>query len=297
MAANFDTDQVSNYLGSKFQKTILLGATARELSDLATLAIKENRPKKILLSVDIQSFRGTANRTGTDYSLIQKLYNSPITATIYYSLNIDFLKIAVKQFSTSHKVSNYFSYDRDHGKELALKDWNLRKKTSQQSKVNRLKDTYSYDLLTDSINLNLIDLLKKNPNIEFILFFPPYSILEWLSYKENLHLSEYLKAREHIASQILPIKNVRLFDFSSDVSFITNLDNYSDIMHFGAVKSSEILRYILQNQGNINSIEQIRSNNEIISNAVLLAEKKYTHIDGTHNTLSLDNQTSYTLTQ
>ncbi len=278
MAANFDVATASKLSGSTYQKSILLGATAYELADLTSLAITSHHPSNIIMSLDIQTFRGEPDRQDDSYTTNTKIFKGSWLAPLYYIFNIDFLKVAINQYFIKDKVNNYFGYVREDGAEFVLRDWRRRSKKDKDTKLERLQDTFSFEKLKISINNNLIRLIQMNPDTKFTLFFPPYSIVEWIGYAENLHLTDYLKAREYIAKQIVGLSNAKLYDFSSDIKIIENLGNYSDTMHYSVAISDMLLESMLTSKLQSQSVTDIEKHNKLILQSVNKLQGQYSDL-------------------
>lgn len=74
--------------------------------------------------------------------------------------------------------------------------------------------------------------VKANPQIQFVFFAPPYSILYWNTLIKEGKLDATMHSLEYVYGKLLEYENVRAFYFQNDFEKITNLDNYKDATHY-----------------------------------------------------------------
>ncbi len=84
--------------------------------------------------------------------------------------------------------------------------------------------------------------IKENPDIEFHMFFPPYSILYYDSFNREGRLEAVINAQEMVTEYFLQFPNVNLSSFLAEKDIICNLDNYKDYTHY----SEKINEYIAE---------------------------------------------------
>ena len=79
---------------------------------------------------------------------------------------------------------------------------------------------------------NIGCIVKNNPNIEFIFFAPPYSILYWNTILVEGKLPATITAIAKVYESLFQFDNVRIFYFQDNKEMIVNLDNYKDPTHY-----------------------------------------------------------------
>ena len=84
--------------------------------------------------------------------------------------------------------------------------------------------------------------IKENPDIEFNIFFPPYSILYYDYFNRRGVLEAVVYSQEMVAEYFMQFPNVKLSSFFADENIICNLDNYKDYTHY----SEKINEYIAE---------------------------------------------------
>ncbi len=80
-------------------------------------------------------------------------------------------------------------------------------------------------------NLNqIIPFIQEHPETEYIIFFPPYSMLYWEQVVLADELEEKIAVYTHAVEQLLPYENVKIYYFQGE-EFIEDLDEYRDATH------------------------------------------------------------------
>jgi len=96
--------------------------------------------------------------------------------------------------------------------------------------------------ISDSLNASVLGLAKKHPDIQFLCYFPPYSILNWDAHDRAGTLQRQVEAFEEGTRLMLEAENIRLFSFCTDFETITDLDNYRDSVHHSQQINSLLLQ-------------------------------------------------------
>ena len=91
---------------------------------------------------------------------------------------------------------------------------------------------------------------EEHPDVEFVLWFPPYSMLYWDKTTREGTKDAILTAVEHAAGRLLGYDNVTLHSFllSSPVS---NLNNYTDHIHCSGAVTAWAARNLMTGQGTL----------------------------------------------
>ena len=99
-----------------------------------------------------------------------------------------------------------------------------------------------------NIEQNVVALAQAHPEADFYYFYTPYSILWWQSLVESGEIYRETEAEEYAASLILECPNIHLFCFSCRADIVTDLNNYSDPIHYAEWINSLILRWMHDGQ-------------------------------------------------
>lgn len=98
--------------------------------------------------------------------------------------------------------------------------------------------------LTDTIQNTVVKTAQENPDIQFLYFFPPYSILNWDNHNQEGTLQRQVQAFTLASQQMLEADNIQLYSFYNDYDTITDLNLYRDIVHYSGAINSVILQRI-----------------------------------------------------
>lgn len=103
-----------------------------------------------------------------------------------------------------------------------------------------------YADLEANLEANVLRTIRENPDIEFYLYFPPYSVLWWDSINRagEGRVERRIDFEEYVIEQLLPYENVKLFSFFLEEDLVCDLDNYSDDIHYRPRVNSQILAWM-----------------------------------------------------
>ena len=96
--------------------------------------------------------------------------------------------------------------------------------------------------LRENLESNLLALANAYPDTQFLLFFPPYSILNWDAHQRDGLLDMHIDAMTLTSELLTQADNIRLYSFYTDYETCTNLDNYRDIVHYHSGINSLLLQ-------------------------------------------------------
>lgn len=97
------------------------------------------------------------------------------------------------------------------------------------------------DQIERTLRDTALRLAEENPQITFLYFFPPYSILNWDNHQREGSLEFQVAAFKKASDVLLEADNIQLYSFYTDLDTIVNLDNYRDIVHYSPEINSLIL--------------------------------------------------------
>jgi hypothetical protein len=240
VAENFSTNQIDTILGWKTVNLAISGSSAYEQRRLLELAIKTGKVKNVLWVVQYDAFAHPVNFVRSDAIYPEGFYNGNHTAFLqHYLLNTKMLE---------HSVNIFFNNNNDMDTA-----WNLSKTskfgcasvTGSYNNTNRdlsvSKAFSNGDMLADehslaiSVQKNLSDVVKQNPNVKFYLILPPYSKWAYKLSQEKLEwarMAAVLNFRKNIAGQLSEFENVTLSDYQSDIRVILDSNYYKDLIHY-----------------------------------------------------------------
>ncbi|WP_027218038.1 hypothetical protein [Butyrivibrio fibrisolvens] len=102
------------------------------------------------------------------------------------------------------------------------------------------------ECLERNIEINLISTIKENPDVSFIIYFPPYGLFFWdsLMQKGSDVVKRRYEMEEYVIQQLLECDNVELYSFLDCFDITTDMNNYVDDLHYTAKISEYIINTI-----------------------------------------------------
>jgi len=112
-----------------------------------------------------------------------------------------------------------------------------------------------------------VGLIASNPDVDFDIYFPPYSILQWVAMRDGspATLKIVYDLTTHINRRLAEFPNVRLHDFRAVRDVTHDLDNYSDVIHHSPAIDLKVLSwlanrtYLVDRSAPTASLERLRA--------------------------------------
>lgn len=112
-------------------------------------------------------------------------------------------------------------------KEQALSEENTDEKA--QAALKESKKEKAIKNCQENLN-QIIPFIQKHPETEYIIYFPPYSMIYWEQVVLADELEEKMAVYTYAIEQLLPYENVKIYYLQGE-DFIENLDEYRDATH------------------------------------------------------------------
>ena len=249
MAQNFKTSEFDEIFGVNSVKTGFAGASFKEIDQNIQVALKYNKKlKTIIRSIDDNKFLD--DKDMMNYGTYPTyLYDNNIFNDVKYVLSKDILKKSLSLvyhsvFAKDREI-NFDVYGRwndgyTFGKESVLKTY----KRSTKSSVTYDLTAEDVETVKGTINQNVIQTAKQNPDVTFYLFITPYSIIYWDSLNQEGIMNKHIQAQKIAIELMLECTNIKLYSFCENIDITANLDNYKDVGHYGAEINSLMLKYM-----------------------------------------------------
>ena len=268
---NFLISDLNVYLGKKCIKNTLGGLSSYEINKIFDLHLEVNKANYFLLNIDFFSFRGEANRVRSNF--INYLYDVDLFSHFKYLINFDVslrssrmvANFIQKKNLRSTDVNSSFSwyYGKEFSKDNVMKSYEI----GIQEKFD--SESYALTRLKENFRINVLSKMVKSNEKEFVLFFPPYSIMHWKLISEQGWLSEALLFRSYIYSSIEKLDNVKLYDFQS-LNVISDLGRYRDTSHYDKEINKLMLKEISAGRYLKDGSELLLNNKKILGLIELL---------------------------
>lgn len=113
-----------------------------------------------------------------------------------------------------------------------------------------LGEGYGHDAMVRHFERDAVGLIARHPDVTFDIYFPPYSILQFVAMREaspaTLNIVTGLTA--HIAQRLTQLPNVRLHDFRAIKQVTHDLGNYSDVIHHSPRVDAKVLGWLVSGE-------------------------------------------------
>lgn len=244
MTQNFKKTQFDELFDKNSIKIPFSGASFKEIDDTLERALKYKPNAKIVLrGLDYGAILDNSEEMRYE-SYPEYLYDNNIFNDYKYLLNKDVIIKgvgAVVYYTLTRRETTsfdeYSSWDLGFGKKKVL---------SQYKRVNKSDKEFSLTekdkrIIDKNMEKNVLDLPKKYPNIKFIYFITPYSIVYWDELNQKGEVKKQIMAEKYMIEKILEVPNIELYSFFNNYELICDLDNYKDTGHYIGKINDKIL--------------------------------------------------------
>ena len=253
LAVHFRQSEIDQYLGVKSVKLAMSGSTSIEQSYVLAAALRRH-PKLVIWQMDDWIFRDAAAIDADNY-VPADLYRMNAKGVLGYLFSLETARealwIALRGFkpmkTVAHALSaaQYLKFQEDNLNELNAFPAYIELSTAYNSTKVRasfahlikfpgeIAAGYDYSALVRNFQRDAVDLITGHPDVAFDIYFPPYSILQFVSMRDAspATLRIFYDFSAYANRRLTSLPNVRLFDFR-DVKEITHdLNNYADVVH------------------------------------------------------------------
>ena len=150
----------------------------------------------------------------------------------------------------------------EYGKEAALRYVTITGETVEQGDLPEVPELSQQSGL--NVYSNLLPFIEAHPDTEFIVFFPPYSLVQWVDFYQQGTMIYHLEQKEAVIRILLGYDNVKIYDFQAELDWVTDLDNYIDAWHYGPWINDAIVERVAAGENRITDWAQARENDEVI---------------------------------
>lgn len=250
MAQNFRLSDIREHLGWNAVKLTPPGCYAATAKLLLDMSLREDRARHVLLGFDVPVFAAAVDDHRT--TLPMYLYDQNPWNDVRYLWNKDVITEAMGEvlkanLSDRPKYRARTDPDRMWAWDLGLGRRDYGWETVRSEDAEHPLDLTpfaqaSLEHVTENFRVNLLAPMLEHSDAEFIVFFPPYSILFWKHARDTGCLEKMIEFKQRVVERLAELPNVRVVDFQTATSIIVDFDNYKDTSHF----SPEISRWMLE---------------------------------------------------
>ena len=240
MGQNFKCTDFDRITGDFSYKLTASGVKIPQTCKIIEFACKRHKIRSVLLDMHTLLLINAPQEESMRYYNDNSLWGDLIDGVSLWSLK-DREKYYKRRFRSEKKDT--LGWTRDD-----IYCWDDGTKCSRAALAHDiLRGTYIKDVRLDldlkyisfNVQENLLPLIKSHPEITFYLFLPPFTPFAYFWKGDDMML-----ARKAVMDYLLPLPNVRLYDFQGCSEICLEFDQYKDITHYSAKISEWILEQI-----------------------------------------------------
>lgn len=259
MAQNFVMADIDRLFDSRSLLLAISGASLREQALAIELALRTGKPRTVIWEIYEGALITGPDEVRKGASFPFYMYDDSLPNDIFYAFNFSNTARsieALKDYLTGERVDQdswltmeYRSDRYRHGcPEL------MQNQLSGGGLLNSREDRFiSDELIAQNVEDNLLSVIRRFPQVEFILYAPPvsYAHQALLQRRQPGKFAAMQRAKKIAYPGLLAEPNVRLYEFYSDRKLTANLDNYRDLMHFSGALSQQLLERIAGDENRV----------------------------------------------
>ena len=262
MTVNFNTHWFEDLMGLHTIKLNYSGAYPKDQANIMEQVFaSKNEVKAVFLGVDVMTYTGAVDET--KYPIPEYLYDDSVWNDAAYLWNKDvFLQYILRPVADPDKTDLATVYQSWWTDEYYNIQWVMHNYEPPQ-KVTEVTPTDAYlESVRKNLESNVCPYIVQNPDTEFYVFFPPYSILYWNDVVNENHLDATMEEYQYIAETMLQYDNVRVFYFPDQEWIVTDLNNYADYTHYHRDINYFMTECFAEGKCEITSADQMRQEQE-----------------------------------
>jgi hypothetical protein len=293
LAIHYRQSDIDRALGVHSLKLSMTGSSSKEQSFVLAAAL-DRHPKRVIWQMDDWIFREAADVDAVSYfpadlyranakGIASYLFSGAMARESLWILarSIPPLQPGIAALTSDAvfkfpiaDVDDINSLPRDFevaGSYNAKKALTAFKRITDPVRSSYLADGYDYVAMVKAFERDAIRLIESNPDVMFEIYFPPYSILQFVAMRDASPPT--LKAVYDFTAYAFPrltgLSNVRLHDFRAVSAITHQLDNYGDVIHHAPAIDLEILsdlaarKYIVDPAAPLASLELLKAQVEV----------------------------------
>ena len=111
-----------------------------------------------------------------------------------------------------------------------------------------LADGADYDMRVRNFERDMASLIAANSDVTFEIYYPPYSILQWVAMRDASPGTFELvyKFTAYASRRLTSFANVRLYDFREAKDVTHDLNNYADVIHHSPTIDLKVLSWLTE---------------------------------------------------
>ena len=231
---------------------------------------KEKRGETLdlaILAVDAYSMMGPVDDMEEIYDY---LWNDNVFDDVNYLLNRDVLLVRIPRILRNiGKPMDTKRDDMYKWVDVVFAAKSVYDATAKSPQKPMQDAEYRIERSTANIENHIGRYVAAHPETKFLIYMPPYSVAYWyLMTREGISEQQF-RSRARVCELLLEYENVEIYDFSSRIEWITDLDEYFDYSHHSSAISDSIMRAMAAGDGRVYTTQQMWDGSERIRQAVI----------------------------
>ncbi len=258
MTENFKASEFDSLFGVHSVKVPFSGGGYKEINENLERALAANpNIKMILWGLDYGVLCYPADWARYEEELYPRyLYDNGFYNDVEYIFNKTVLfdeTIATLDYTRAGGITTTFD---DYNNWMAGRTFGKDAIIAGISVPQEVADTVPFteqdrEMIGENLSQNVTAMANEYPEVEFYLFFTPYSIYHFAQLYWGGQLARQMEIEKYAIELLLQCENIHLFSFFTEFDIITNPDNYKDVLHYGENVNSQILAWMREGRAEL----------------------------------------------
>lgn len=244
MTASFDTDWFEQELGLNTVKLSYNGAYPKDEANIMEIIFdaRKDSVSTVFMAIDQAAF--SADTQETKFPIPEYLYDKNPFNNVQYLFNKDvLLNYIFKPLADPTERTQWNQLYKPWWTDEYYTKANVLMYYEPEPEAEKPMPADSFlEGVKANLDANICPFIEAHPETEFVLWYPPYSILYWNDVMRAQRLDAVMEELSCMTQKLLAYDNVRVFCFQDQREIVCNLNNYADYTHYHA----DVCRYIVQ---------------------------------------------------
>ncbi len=222
--------------------------------------------KLAILAVDAYSLMGPPDDME---EIVEYLWNDNLLDDVNYLFNRDVLLVRIpKMLKNIGKPLDTKRDDMYKWTDVTFAAQSVFNSVSWRTQGEMQDAEYRIERSTENIERHLKAHILAHPDTTFKIYMPPYSVGYWYHMTRGGLSEQQFRSRARVCELLLDCPNVEIYDYSSRVEWITQLDEYFDYSHHSEAVSDSVMRAMAAGENRVTSVEEMAAGSQRIREAV-----------------------------
>src|SRR6266478_3468430 len=289
LAIHFRQSDIDRIVGGRSLKLSMTGSNSHEQSFVLAAALARH-PRRVIWQMDDWIFRG-APGIDADIYLPADLYRRnakgiasylfsgamareslwilarsipPLEPVVARLTNGIIFKFPISRVDDINTLRSDFDAAGFYNAQASVAAF---RRITDPVRSSYLAEGFDYDAMVKTFERDAIGLIEKNPEVKFDIYFPPYSILQFVAMR-NASVTTLKIVYDFTAyafPRLTQFPNVTLHDFRVVKEVTHDLGNYGDVIHHSPAVDLKVLswlasgQYVVDRAAPLASLQQLKA--------------------------------------